>query len=93
MIETRNGRTIERQTVRLYGRKFVVKKEAATGEARAILERKERSDGAIRDETYWHCSQRLPGKDRAGRSCSVVRRVLDEAGADYSHLMNERIAA
>jgi hypothetical protein len=39
----------------------------------------------IRDETYWHCSQRLPGQGRRDPT-SVVRRVLDEAGASYEHL-------
>lgn len=86
MILTRNGVTTERRIVRLYGRVFVVRLHL-DGTPRVILERKGR-DGALCDQTYWHCRHRLPGPN------SVVRSVLDAAGASYGHLIErEEMAA
>jgi hypothetical protein len=86
------GQERRRLIVRLFGRTFVVV-TSLDGRARSIKERKERADGVIRDETYWHISQGIPRDGRKGRRRSIVRTVLDAAGATYPGQDIIRLAA
>jgi hypothetical protein len=61
------------------GRTFMVKFGAAD-EPLAIMERTRRSNGKLRDHTYWHRTHGLPGAGRNGRQQSIVRTVLENAG-------------
>lgn len=90
MIHFSDLRPKTRSIVRFEGRVFRVKVDDQ-GRARSVHERKVRPDGVIRDETYWHCSQPLPWPGRKGRRKSIVREVLDLAGAPYDHLWRESV--